>query len=154
MTQVTKYDLAILTNNYFVWSATSPKNPVTPDVCARFAYQCYQMIVSIPSDATAKQRLYQYIISQADYYGIDIKKAAEYLRRVPGVLELYFQYIKDNFGIQSNEEIIKDLIKNTFSWIGEAAAGAVWGVLKPFLPIIGIGLLIIFASGKALQTHK
>lgn len=150
---VTKYDLAILANNYFIVNAVSPRHPVTPDACANFAYNCYSIILDIPNDATAKRRLLNYMLSAADYYGIDVKKAIQYLNDIPAVQQMFFQFIKDNYGIEGNADIIKRLIGDAFSYIGEAAAGAFWSLIKPLIPIGIFVLFAIYATNQATRKR-
>ena len=143
---VTKYDLAIIANHFFVTTLTSPKHPVTPDVLDRFVYTCFNLIVSIPSDDNAYRKLLNYIIQMADYYGVDIDKAAKFLKDQPGIKSMFLQYIKDNYRIETNAEIIKRSTNEAFSYVGDAIASSIWSFIKPFLPLVLLGFGLIYAG--------
>lgn len=151
---VTKYDLSIIVNNYFIATLTSPKHPVTPDVCDRFAYNCYSLIVSIPSDDTAYQRLLNYVVEMADYYGVDLNKADQYLKTIPGIKDMFLQYIKDTYRIETNTEIIRRVTNDAFAFVGEAIASTVWAFIKPLLPLALLGLGLMYAIGKVSPSKK
>lgn len=150
---VTKYHLAVLANNFFIVNGIAPKHPVTPDDCADFAYGCYSILLSIPSDPNAKQRLFQYVLSQADYYGIPINKAAVYARQM-NMQGLFFTYIKEHYDIESNGERIQRLIKEGFGFVGNAVAGAAWALIKPLIPLFGLGLLAVYLLNRTGTRQK
>ncbi len=149
---ITKYDLQFLVNHYFVSTLTNPLHPVTADVCANFAYNCYSIIVGTPQGTNSRQQLISYLKANADYYGVDLGRAVQYFQNTPGFQQVFIQYIKDNYRIETPAEIIARKISDAAKYIGNLAASGIWGIIKPLIPIFGIGLLAVYLTNKV--TNK
>ena len=136
---VTKENILSIVNDFLRQSNTTPKHTITANNCDLFLYNCYSLILSIPNTENGLQQFYKYIIYVCEYYGNDINKAYQYILKNSYTTALFIQYIKDNYRIETNSEIIHRKTNEAFSYVGKLAANAAISFIKPFLPLILIG---------------
>lgn len=145
----TAYDLALIGTSYFIAKGKSPLRPITPQAADQFAFNTYRLILAMPSDPQAGNKLINYLNQVCNYYGADLVDVVRWLNKAPQFAATYIQYCQENFRLETNGEIVRRKISEAFGWVGETVAGALWGAIKPLLPLVILSITAIVVFNKA-----
>jgi hypothetical protein len=135
---ITKTQLQQIVDGYFTENSTKPLHSYNAELISQVIINAGNTLIT-----KGQQSFYDYIKSVAEYYGIDISKAIDYVNE-NGYYKTIINYYNENHAITSNGEALQNLVAAPFKFAGNAIGDAISGLLKPILKNI-IPILLIIA---------
>lgn len=145
-----KHDIRTIVDGYFIKYGRTPKRSYSADTVSEIIIQAGLIVANATTDKSWFDKLRQLLIQKAEYYGVNISEAIQYLNNNPQFADMIVQYVKENIAIETSGQMLKELLAAPFGFAGSAIMAALWSFVKPLVPIA----VVFFAGMYFLKKQK